>query len=211
MMKKTAISLVLALFAVTAAHAQSDYSEALSKAATGPQFSVGSTTFRIIPDAGIQRADPTVTTPPAASARTSRTTNGSQGQNVDALGSVGPFLIVPRTPGVTSQKAVSSRSASAAAPGNANLDTFGVAVNLRSGQPVVVAPRVKLFAKDAATARALAKKTGGDIVQVSDVDGSALIRYASVGDAQTALGSIKGAKGVEDAQLDVIENFREKQ
>lgn len=209
-MKKTALALALVLFAATAAHAQSDYSEALSKAATGPQFTVGSTTFRIIPDAGIQRAAPPGTAP-AASARTSRSSAGTQSQNADALGSVGPFVIVPRQAGTNGVNAASSRSAAAANPADAKLQAFGVAVNTRSGQPVVVAPRVKVFANNAATAKKLATTTGGEIVQASDVDGSALIRYASVADAQAALGKIKGAKGVEDAQLDVIENFREKQ
>ncbi|KAF1004456.1 MAG: hypothetical protein GAK28_03978 [Luteibacter sp.] len=208
-MKKTALAIALGLFTAMAAHAQNDYSEALNKAATGPQFTVGSTTFRIIPDAGIQRAAPSGTAP-AASARMNRS-SGTQSQNADALGSVGPFVIVPRQPGVATQRAATSRSAASTKTADGNLDAFGVAVNTRSGQPVVVAPRVKVFANDAATSRKLAATTGGEVVQASDLDGSALIRYASVADAQAALAKIKGAKGVEDAQLDVIENFREKQ
>ena len=72
---------------------------------------------------------------------------------------------------------------------------------------MLVAPRVKLFDVNPDIVLALAASTEGKVLYASSVDGAGLIGYASVDVALQAMNTIKGARGVGEASLDVIEGF----
>lgn len=210
-MNKYLIGIPFLLAAATSAHAADDYAKALMAAATGPTITVASTPFRIVPGVGIA---PAGSADPAAPA-THRLARTAASEPADSLGTVGPFAIVPKATASAQAARASAGTAATTAPsgqiGKDDLSTFGVAVNMRTQQPAVVAPRLKVFATDAKTIAALAKQTQGTVVYASDMDGSGLIRYASVDQAQAALATVKAGKGVDDAFVDVIESFRQKQ
>jgi hypothetical protein len=213
-MNKYLIGIPFLLAAATSAHAADDYAKALMAAATGPTITVASTPFRIVPGVGIAPAGSAGSAGPAAPA-THRLARTAASEPADSLGTVGPFAIVPKATASAQAARASASTAATTAPsgqiGKDDLSTFGVAVNMRTQQPAVVAPRLKVFATDAKTIAALAKQTHGTVVYASDMDGSGLIRYASVDQAQAALATVKAGKGVDDAFVDVIESFRQKQ
>jgi hypothetical protein len=206
-MNKYLIGIPFLLAMGPAAHAADTYAQALTAAATGPTIDVASTRFRIVPGVGIAHA---TTSTPAAPA-TNRLASTAGNAPADSLGTVGPFMIVPKSAAAAARASSAGAGAATDANGKEDLGSFGVAVNMRTQQPAVVAPRLKVFASDAKTIAALAKKTQGTVVYASDVDGSGLIRYASVDQAQAALPAVKAGKGVDDAFVDVIESFRQKQ
>jgi len=209
-MNKYLIGIPFLLALVTAAQAADTYSQALTAAATGATIDVASTSFRIVPGVGI--AHPTTSGSPAPAISRLASTAGST--PAESLGTVGPFVIVPKSAvSATTHAAQSSVDArtTSGTKGQEDLSSFGVAVNMRTRQPAVVAPRLKVFGSDAKTIAAVAKKTQGTVVYASDMDGSGLIRYGSIDQAQAALPAVKATKGVDDAFVDVIESFRQKQ
>ncbi|MCF5955956.1 hypothetical protein L2236_22320, partial [Xanthomonas perforans] len=82
---------------------------------------------------------------------------------------------------------------------------IAAAVNERNGRVVLVNPQVKLTGITPATAKSLAASTGGTIAYTSTVDGSAVITYASVDQAQRALPGLQRSSGVAQAALVVMQ------
>lgn len=210
-MNKYLIGIPFLLAMGTSAHAADSYSQALVAAATGPTIDVASTQFRVVPGVGIAHATAAGASTPAARRLATAASNAPD----DSLGTVGPFMIVPKSAAPASARTASAPTtnakSAAGTAGQEDLSTFGVAINTRTQQPAVIAPRLKVFAGNAKTIAAIAKATQGTVVYASDIDGSGLIRYASVDQAQAALPAVKANKGVDDAFVDVIESFREKQ
>lgn len=211
-MNKYLIGIPFLLAMGSGAHAADTYSQALVAAATGPTIDVASTQFRVVPGVGIAHA----TTAGAGAPAARRLSTAGNTAPDDSLGTVGPFMIVPKSAAAASARTAGAPSSSnvgtaTGAAGQEDLSSFGVAVNVRTQQPAVVAPRLKVFAGNAKTIAAVARATHGTVVYASDVDGSGLVRYASVDDAQAALPAVKANKGVDDAFVDVIESFRQKQ
>jgi hypothetical protein len=207
---KTKILSMTLVAALAAPLAQAADNTSLLSVATGSQFNVGSTAFRMVPGVGLQN-NPAATEQSPVLKKNEVAARAAASTSSDVLGTVGPYQIVPKPAGTAAAK-VSQASAKALAvnPGHVETQELGVAVNTRSGQPVAVAPRLKVYAGKASDIAAAAKQAGGTLVYASDVDGSGLIRFASVEAAQAALANVRKAPGVQGASVDVIEQFRQK-
>jgi hypothetical protein len=114
---------------------------------------------------------------------------------------MGDYVISLDEPGAFAAKPA-SQSASVA-----NADGLAVAMNERSGQLVLVPPRIKVFGIQPAKAKRLAKRGGGEVTYASNADRTAIIRYASLAQAQTALAEFAKESDVEEASLDVIQHI----
>jgi len=201
---KIATATLWVLLGFSSAHAQGNDNTALRNAATGKQFTIGNTAFRMVPGVSLQRhANP----PGDESIVRSEPGRAKVDSNAPkVLGSVGPYLIVPR--GSASAAAATAPSTSDAR--HSNTDDLAVAVNLRSGLPAVVTPRLKVYAEKPGDIVSAAKQTGGHVVYASDADGSGLIRYETVDATQSALDAVTKAPGIRGASIDVIEQFKQK-
>ncbi|WP_286789069.1 MULTISPECIES: hypothetical protein [unclassified Pseudomonas] len=202
----TLFFLTVTLAATPLVQAQTTDAARLQQAATGASFNVGNTPFRLVPNATVQRIDST------ASAQTPSTTQSQSRQQTlqadsNVVGQIGPYAI-RLAQGNQAQLKSQSETAASTASGPSEM---GVAVNLTSGQAVLVPPRLKVFVKDAAVIDQVAKATGGTMVQASSAAGMGVIRYSSVDAAQTALSKVKGMQGVNDVSLDIIQGFIQKQ
>jgi hypothetical protein len=194
--KFVAVLMAMSLFPL--AHAQTTSKE-LRQAATGARFQVGDTGFRLVPGAIAVKGD---ATPPPSQQRVMANAAPLMGASVDgAVGHVGPYAIVLPKAGA----GVATARADLAMDGTAGGGRQAVAINESSGQPVLVTSRVKVFVSSPALVAQLAKETGGTVVYASDVDGSGVIKYATVDQAMAAQPKIKAAKGVDDAFMDVIQ------
>lgn len=202
----TLFFLTVTLAATPLVQAQTTNAARLQQAATGASFNVGNTPFRLVPNATAQRIDS------AASAQTPSTTQSQSRQQTlqadsNVVGQIGPYAI--RLP-QGNQAQLRSQSATAASTASGPSE-MGVAVNLTSGQAVLVPPRLKVFVQDAAVIERVAKATGGTMVQASSAAGMGVIHYSSVDAAQSALSKVKGMQGVNDVSLDIIQGFIQKQ
>lgn len=207
---KTKILTMTLLAALAAPLAQAQDNANLLSVATGSQFNVGSTAFRMVPGVGLEK-DPAAGDRSPVLKKDDAVQRAAARTSPDALGTVGPYQIVPKPAGAAAAR-MSKASAAALSvnPGHVDVQELGVAVNTRSGQPVAVAPRVKIYATKASDIAAAAKQAGGTLVYASDTDGSGLVRFASVDAAQAALASLRQAPGVKGASLDVIQQFNQK-
>ncbi|WP_323123787.1 hypothetical protein, partial [Burkholderia alba] len=170
-MKTTLFCFVMAaaVMAMSAAHAQTTQSEALQKAAVGARFQIGDTSFRLVPGAVVQRA---AGPSPDASGKSGMRAAGAAGGN-GAVAQVGPYAIVlPGAGALGAQGATVGGAAKSAG--------LAVAINERSGEAVLVPPRLKLFVTNAGLVDTVAKQTGGQAVYASGVDGSGVIKYGSL-------------------------------
>ncbi|WP_052697593.1 hypothetical protein [Luteibacter yeojuensis] len=208
---KTKILTMTLLAALAAPLAQAADNTSLLSVATGSQFNVGSTAFRMVPGVALQK-NPSASEQSPVLKKNEATARAAASTSSDVLGTVGPYQIVPKPAGAAAAAKVSKASAAALSvnPGHVEVQELGVAVNTRSGQPVAVAPRLKVYAAKASDIAAAATQAGGTLVYASDTDGSGLIRFASVDAAQAALANIRKAPGVQGASVDVIEQFRQK-
>lgn len=171
-------------------NARADDLAALAKAATGEIFRVGETEFRMVQGVSVDSDNDQ-----NRSSSSSSRAVVADSKRPDAIAHIGRYAISPRVGRVSVKSAIPATS------------QLGAAVNLRSGQPVLVAPRVKLFDVNPDIVLALAASTEGKVLYASSVDGAGLIGYASVDVALQAMNTIKGARGVGEASLDVIEGF----
>ncbi|WP_312271490.1 hypothetical protein [Pseudomonas sp.] len=202
----TLFFLTVTLAATPLVQAQTTDAARLQQAATGASFNVGNTPFRLVPNATVQRIDST------ASAQTPSTTQSQSRQQTlqadsNVVGQIGPYAI-RLAQGNQAQLKSQSETAASTASGPSEM---GVAVNLTSGQAVLVPPRLKVFVQDAAVMERVAKATGGTMVQAFSAAGMGVIHYSSVDAAQSALSKVKGMQGVNDVSLDIIQGFIQKQ
>ncbi|CCG38301.1 putative uncharacterized protein [Xanthomonas citri pv. mangiferaeindicae LMG 941] len=187
--------LTLSLAATGAAQA-AQYMDAktLRAAATGVRFKSGQDMFRMLPGTVVSEHTPprNATSAQRSAAKAGITGAVSPGDKVAAR--IGPYAVVLDAPA----GAARSLATDAERP-------IAAAVNERNGRVVLVNPQVKLTGTTPATAKSLAASSGGTIAYASTVDGSAVITYASVEQAQRALPGLQRSSGVAQAALVVMQ------
>ncbi|WP_259151507.1 hypothetical protein [Xanthomonas sp. 3793] len=175
--------------------AQSAAPQAALAAATGARFRSGTDTFRMLPATVIEQKTSAVDAKrrsgPGGVARKGSATPPPGGKVIARIGS---FLVVldPPAGAARNQPLAPER-------------TLAAAVNERTDRVVLVRPQVKLTGTTPATTTALAGGTGGSIAYASTVDGSAVISYASIEQAQRAAAQLQGSSGIAQASLVVTQ------
>ncbi|MGV7187601.1 hypothetical protein [Xanthomonas axonopodis] len=196
-MKPTILACLLTLsLAATGAAQAAQYMDAktLRAAATGVRFKSGQDMFRMLPGTVVSEHTPprNATSAQRSAAKAGITGAVSPGDKVAAR--IGPYAVVLDAPA----GAARSLATDAERP-------IAAAVNERNGRVVLVNPQVKLTGTTPATAKSLAASSGGTIAYTSTVDGSAVITYASVEQAQRALAGLQRSSGVAQAALVVMQ------
>ncbi|WP_369977329.1 hypothetical protein [Xanthomonas bundabergensis] len=171
--------------------AQAPDIQALRQAATGARFTLGHSTYRLIPGAVVRLRE-------KERPRDRRMAHAGAG----VLASIGPYaILLGRDAG---------NAAQAAADPSRPDERLAAAINELTAQTVLVAPKLKLFGTTPAVVEALARRTGGTLVYASAMDGSAVIGYGSVEAAHAALLQLQKASGVTEVALQVIQAFDER-
>lgn len=158
---------------------------ALTRAADGAEFQIGSTPYRVVSSARAVKAEPT-------------------GQNADrsvaarapaeqTVGNVGPYAIQLGAPSNTARGAPASPD-------------YLVVVNRRSGKPALLTSKLKIYGVDAGTAASLAASSGGATVLVVP-PAAAILDYASPAAALAAMAMIRDSKRVSHVEPEVISAF----
>ncbi|CTP90072.1 hypothetical protein XTPLMG730_2693 [Xanthomonas translucens pv. phlei] len=189
-MNTTALALfaVLAMTAAAPASAQYADAKALHQVATGARFQAGRTSFRVLPDAVVRSTS-------AMAQTTLQHTEPTAGDGIVAA-RIGPYAVVLNGSG---------RIARATDAGAAATSGMRVAINERSGQPVLLTGRLKLFGTTPDVAQALARRSAGSVVYASDIDGSAMLDYGSADAALRAWQQLRGAPGTREVAMDMIQ------
>lgn len=185
---------VLALTAATPASAQYADAQALHQAANGARFQIGRSTYRLLPDATV-RTGPQMAGTSAQRAQVAAADGGGT-----VVARIGPYAIVL---GGNARAGTAAAAQSRAADATA----LRAAIDERSGQPVVVTGKLKLFGTTPDVARALARRSGGSLVYASDLDGSAMIDYGSVDAAMAASRQLQGAPGTREVSMEIVQGF----
>ncbi|KQQ74587.1 hypothetical protein ASF73_09320 [Xanthomonas sp. Leaf131] len=175
--------------------AQSADPQVLEAAATGVRFRSGTETFRMLPATVVAQKTSAVDAKRAVGpAGVARTGSAMPSPGGKVVARIGGFLVVLDPPASAARK-------QAATPER----TLAAALNERTDRVVLVRPQVKLTGTTPATATALAGGTGGSIAYASTVDGSAVISYASIEQAQRAAAQLQGSSGIAQASLVVMQ------
>ncbi|KMM75488.1 hypothetical protein ACP93_11200 [Xanthomonas sp. NCPPB 1128] len=195
-MKTNTLFLFAALALTAAAPASAQYADAqaLHQAASGKRFQVGRSTYRLLSDATVRTA------PQMAGNGTQRAQVAAADGGGTVAARIGPYAIVV---GGNARAGTAAAASSLAADGAA----LRAAVDERSGQPVVVTGKLKLFGTTQDAARALARRSGGHLVYASDVDGSAMIDYGSADAAMAASRQLQGAPGTREVSMEIVQGF----
>lgn len=170
--------------------AQATDIQALRQAATGARFTLGRSTYRLIPGAVVRRR---------VEERSHDRRTAHAGAEVVA--SIGPYAILLGR---------DARDAAPSADPSRPDERLAAAINELTAQTVLVAPKLKLFGTTPAVVETLAHRTGGTLVYASAMDGSAVIGYGSVDAAHAALLQLQQASGVTEVALQVIQAFDER-
>ncbi|WP_115562486.1 hypothetical protein [Xanthomonas arboricola] len=175
--------------------AQSTDPQALLAAATGTRFRSGTDTFRMLTATVIEQKTSAV----GAKRRVGPGSVAPVGSAAPPPGSkviarIGSFLVVLDPPAGAARNQ----------PG-ASTHTLAAAVNERTDRVVLVRPQVKLTGTTPATATTAARGTGGNIVYASQVNGDAVIAYASIEQAQRAATQLQASRGIAQASLVVTQ------
>ncbi|MDV2450229.1 hypothetical protein [Xanthomonas hortorum] len=198
-MKNTlVVSLLLGCVAVSGLAQAAQYMDAntLSAAATGERFKSGADMFRMLPGSVVAETlpadDAERSAPLSGKARTSATSSVATGK---VAARIGPYAVVlDNTAGAARSAGVSGAER-----------TLAAAVNERTGRVVLVRPQLKLIGTTPATATSLAGSSGGTVAYASEVDGSAVITYASIEQAQRALPTVQRSSGIAQVSLVVMQ------
>ncbi|MGV1108666.1 hypothetical protein [Xanthomonas translucens] len=196
-MNTTALVLLALLAISAAAPASAQYADAkaLHQAATGARFQGGRASFRLLPDAVVRSTSAMVQ---EASVQRAEST-ARAGDGVIAA-RIGPYAVVLNGSG---------RTASASDAGTARISGMRVAINERSGQPVLLTGRLKLFGTTPDVAQALARRSAGSVVYASDIDGSAMLDYGSADAALRAWQQLLAAPGTREVAMDMIQGVNQ--
>ncbi len=187
--------LTLSLAATGAAQAV-QYMDAntLRAAATGVRFKSGPDMFRMLPATVVSEHKPPRNAISAQRSAAKAGITGAVAPSDKVAARIGPYAVVLDAPAGAARSLATNTERPIAA-----------AVNERNGRVVLVNPQVKLTGTTPATAQSLAASTGGTIAYTSTVDGSAVITYASVDQAQRALPGLQRSSGVAQAALVVMQ------
>lgn len=162
----------------------------LQQAATGMEFNVGKTKFRMVPTAVVQE------TSPATDQSTEDQTRSLN--SAPPLAQIGPYGI-----SLSPRLAIQSRALGASPSGAA----YAVAVDQRSGQPVLVAARLRAYNVTSDQAAALAQASNGKVVLFSKPASMAILGYNSPAEAATALGKLKQTAPTQSIELQIVQGF----
>ncbi|UKE70748.1 hypothetical protein K8O61_06930 [Xanthomonas cerealis pv. cerealis] len=185
---------LLALSAAAPASAQYADAKALHQAATGTRFQAGRASFRLLPDAVVRST--------SAMAQTTLQDAEPAARDGDGVvaARIGPYAVVLNGSG---------RIASATDARTAGTSGMRVAINERSGQPVLLTGRLKLFGTTPDVAQALASRSAGSVVYASDIDGSAMLDYGSADAALRAWQQLRDAPGTREVAMDMIQGVNQ--
>ncbi len=157
------------------------------------QFSIGDTVYQFIPDAVLVPDEPATSDANTPSTR-------SASSSTPAAAHIGPYAIV--LPG---QGGAVPKTRSAATRGSAG---YEVAVNMKTGLPVLMLPQLQLQVREAGHGEALAQALGGQLL----FDGSAslmvVVGFDSVAAALQALPQARAMDNVTNAQPALQRRFR---
>ncbi|QSQ51283.1 hypothetical protein KAF26_07105 [Xanthomonas translucens pv. secalis] len=196
-MNTTALVLLALLAISAAAPASAQYADAkaLHQAATGARFQGGRASFRLLPDAVVRS-----TSAMAQEASVQRAESTARAGDDVIAARIGPYAVVLNGSG---------RTASASDAGTARISGMRVAINERSGQPVLLTGRLKLFGTTPDVAQALARRSAGSVVYASDIDGSAMLDYGSADAALRAWQQLRAAPGTREVAMDMIQGVNQ--
>ncbi|MCF5940550.1 hypothetical protein L2221_21930, partial [Xanthomonas perforans] len=166
----------------------------LRAAATGVRFKSGPDMFRMLPATVVSEHKPPRNAISAQRSAAKAGITGAVAPSDKVAARIGPYAVVLDAPAGAARSLATNTERPIAA-----------AVNERNGRVVLVNPQVKLTGITPATAKSLAASTGGTIAYTSTVDGSAVITYASVDQAQRALPGLQRSSGVAQAALVVMQ------
>ncbi len=156
-----------------------------------PQFSVGDTVYQLVPEASVvpgEQARNSTDTPVARSTASTPT----------AVSRIGPYAIVLSSNGAASR----TRSASASTSG------YEVAVNMKTGQPVLMLPQLQLQVREAGHGAALAQALGGKLLFDGPTSLMVVVGFDSVAAALQALPQARAMDNVTHAQPALQRRFR---
>ncbi|MFB6495910.1 hypothetical protein P2A14_22890, partial [Xanthomonas perforans] len=168
--------------------------DTVSAAATGVRFKSGPDMFRMLPATVVSEHKPPRNAISAQRSAAKAGITGAVAPSDKVAARIGPYAVVLDAPAGAARSLATNTERPIAA-----------AVNERNGRVVLVNPQVKLTGITPATAKSLAASTGGTIAYTSTVDGSAVITYASVDQAQRALPGLQRSSGVAQAALVVMQ------
>lgn len=160
----------------------------LLTAADGPAFSIGSTPFKVVTAARAVAGSSGELSP------RSQTASGAV-----TVGRIGNYAIV--------LGAGTSPGAGGLAAQSASSPEYLVAVNQRSGGPVLVSRRLKLFKVSADRAASVASQTGGTVEAVVPAASMAFLLYATPAAALTAMDAIRVSSGAPDVEPEIVQSF----
>ncbi|WP_311240408.1 MULTISPECIES: hypothetical protein [unclassified Xanthomonas] len=174
--------------------AQSTDPQALLAAATGTRFRSGTDTFRMLTATVIEQKTSAVGAKRRVGPGSVAPAGSAAPPGSKVIARIGSFLVVLDPPAGAARNQ----------PG-ASTHTLAAAVNERTDRVVLVRPQVQLTGTTPATATTAARGTGGNIVYASQVNGDAVIAYASIEQAQRAATQLQASRGIAQASLVVTQ------
>ncbi|NYE25788.1 hypothetical protein [Pigmentiphaga litoralis] len=153
--------------------------------ADGASFTVGGTPYQVVTRARAERgsADP--------AARAAGSAAGTAG--AVTVGTIGDYTIT--LPATGSTAAASGAVAPQSAPSSSPTSDYLVAVNRRTGSPVLVSNHLKLFGVSTAQAASVASSTGGAVDSLIAAASMAMLVYPSPAAALAAKTAIESQQG----------------
>lgn len=185
-----------------------------------PQFSIGNTVYQTVPDAKVvpdeQAAGDTAggitagTTGDTAGEMNTPTARGTASAAPAAVSRVGPYAIVLGNDHGNGNDAnngngAASQAHTASAAGSGG---YEVAVNMKTGLPVLMLPQLQLRVREAGQGKALAQSLGGTLLFDGPTSLMVVIEFESVSAALQALPQARALDNVVQAQPTLQRRFR---
>ena len=153
--------------------------------ADGASFTVGGTPYQVVTRARAERGS---VDPGARAAGSAAKTAGAV-----TVGTIGDYTIT--LPATGSTAAASGAVAPQSAPSSSPTSDYLVAVNRRTGSPVLVSNHLKLFGVSTAQAASVASSTGGAVDSLIAAASMAMLAYPSSAAALAAKTAIESQQG----------------
>jgi len=153
--------------------------------ADGASFTVGGTPYQVVTRARAERGS---VDPAARAAGSAAGTAGAV-----TVGTIGDYTIT--LPATGSTAAASGAVAPQSAPSSSPTSDYLVAVNRRTGSPVLVSNHLKLFGVSTAQAASVASSTGGAVDSLIAAASMAMLAYPSPAAALAAKTAIESQQG----------------
>lgn len=170
-----------------------EQAQQLQSSRQAPQFSIGSTTYQLLPQARVVPGEQ------AKDASDAPAVRGVASTPV-AVSRIGPYAIV--MPGNDGAPGTRANTAAAATDG------YGVAVNMKTGLPVLLLPQLQLQVSEAGHGQALAQALGGTLLFDGPTSLLVVVGFDSVAAALQALPQARTLDKVTHAQPSVQRRFR---